>query len=186
MRSVDSPNYKITGSLEEPININLDAFPLFKQRVYGQPGTVDNGRLIEVYHYKNFDGENYLDLVVKETISYTDINNFLAIKTITVDFYKENDVVGSSQTKHKYYTGDEGMLESIEEGEIRRKYLIKKGKLYLLGQIGVEAGILLFTQLKNEIQQYEAVNNQADLFAAINATSLTEIQKQTLIYLLTY
>lgn len=179
--------YKISDFYEEPININLDSFPFFKERIYAEAGDVNNGRLIEVNHYKNCINNIYSDLIVKEVITYIDgVNNYLESKKIEVKFYNEDGEVQSIQPKMKYYFGTEGQLESYQEGVTRRKYLISKGIGYLSATIGEEAGITLFDTLKNEIAKYETVNNQGSLFAAISNTSLTEEQQTILIYLLMY
>jgi hypothetical protein len=182
-------DFKITNSNEEPSNINLDAYPLYKERIFWNPGTANNGRLREINHWKEYNSETnqFSDLVVKEEFEYTDTNGLLALKIIHVHFYNVNNEIGVTQTKTKAFVGENGILESIELGEERRRYLIKKGKAYLYSSLGIENGIILFSQLRTEIEDYIGVNNQTQLFTAVtNNEMLTTEQKNTLLYILTY
>lgn len=65
MKAIDRPNYKLTGHIEEPYDIDYDIFGLHKKK------TLVTGELRLIQYFRNrYDGV-YSDLVVKEERTYT-------------------------------------------------------------------------------------------------------------------
>jgi hypothetical protein len=175
---IDNPVFKLTGSLDSPVNIDYDVFGLHKKR------TLNQGELSLVEYFKNYDGETYSDLVVKEERTYTrDSNNLVQYRTQTSTWYLTDDTVGATKTTTKYYS----IQESVAESETRRGNLVATAKLYTLSQIGIENCWDFLNSINNEMNLYiqGATGYLFDAIANSDKAYMTNEIKGTLAYILT-
>lgn len=120
--SIDSPNYRLTASVEDPTTLDYNIFAFNKLR------SIVKGELVEVL-LEDVDHNT----VVTETRMYNrDVNYFVTSRDTTVRWYLENGTVGCEKTWTKTYTPE----EAIVEGEDRRKNVINEAKYALFSSVG--------------------------------------------------
>ena len=178
MQSIDQPNYKLTGQIEAPTDLNYDLYGLHKKR------TLNQGELNLIEYYSTYDGTTYSDLVLKEERVYArDVNNLVQFRTQTTTWYLTDDTVGCTKVTTKYYA----IEESIAESEIRRGNLISTAKLYTLSQIGIENCWDFIQSINTEITLYiqGATQFLKDAITASTKPYLTPTIIGTLLYLIT-
>lgn len=178
MKSLDLPNYRLTGEIDDPTNLDYDIFGLHKKR------TLVKGELLTVEYYKNYDGVTYSELVVKEDREYIrNINGIATQRNMNISWYLEDGSIGTTKSTIKYYSPQEG----IDEGITRRRNVIADAKLYVLSQVGLVNGKDFMTSLASEIMLYENGETQAlrDSVQASSKQYLTQQIKDTVVFILT-
>ncbi len=122
------PKFKLNNSYNSPENINFDILKFYKNYI------VIKGELKFVEYYKEYNNETnqYSDLVVKifNTYNRNPIGIILNRESI-IEFYLEDETVGTKKAWTKYYPDD----QAIEEGIKRRKNLIAQAKVVLLREL---------------------------------------------------
>ena len=178
MKAIDLPNFKLTGEIDSPINLDYDIYGLHKKK------TLVTGELQLVEYFRNYDGITYSDLVVKEERTYT--RNKMGLVEYRVQlstWYLEDDSIGCTKEMIKYYN----IQESMEEAEYRISNLLTDAKLYTAGQVGLTNALDLMTSVNAEISLY-IQGEQTALINALNASTkpyITQEIKDTLTFILT-
>lgn len=155
---------------------------------YFKVNTIDyRGDLITVEYYRNYDGETYSNMKVKESRTYTrDANGILSRRDMLIEWFKNGgDTVMATKNTIKYYTVTEG----YEDNKRSRTNIINKASMYLMGQIGVENGKAFLNISKSEINGYISGSIQPLLDLVANTTEVYMIGsppviKETLNYIL--
>jgi len=162
MKAAGSPNFKITGEMDNPSRLDYDILGLYKKP------TIIKGELVLVEYYRNYDGVTYSDLVIKETRQYLrDPQTTLAYKRIqTSTWYMEDDSIGLELTFEKYYP----MPQSIDEAIRRRSNIIGEAKIFTLYNIGLANSQDYMMALSHEINLYINGATQYMYDAVTNST----------------
>ena len=129
MIAAGSPNFKITGEIDDPSKIDYDILGFHKNR------TIVKGELVLVEYYRNYDGTTYSDLVVKETREYfrNPVTTLAYKRNQVTTWYFDDDSVGLELSFEKFYSPSESIAESIT----RRTNIIAEAKLYVLMAVGL-------------------------------------------------
>lgn len=171
--------FKLHNSNESPENIDYDIFGLHKKR------TIVKGELLCTEYYREYDGTNYSDLIVKEERAYNrDALGLVQTRVQTVTWYLYDGKVGCVKKTTKYYSPQ----ESIEEGVSRRDNVISEAKIYCLGALGQAYAFDLLTGLKPYIAIYLDGYKQP-LIDSVNASTkpyLTPAMKTIITSILTF
>lgn len=161
MIALDQPNYKITGEIEAPLDIDYNIFGLHKSK------TFVTGELRLVEYFKEFDGTTYSNLVVKEERAYTrNAWDLAEYRTQTSTWYLEDDTIGCTKVTTKYYNPQ----ESMEEAEYRRTNLLSDAKLYTASVVGLPDALDFMKSVNTEISLY-IQGEQDSLLVAIAAST---------------
>lgn len=171
--------FKINKSSNSPERIDYDILGYHKKR------TIVFGELRTVEYYKNFDGTNYSDLIVRESRTYTRNNlGLVQYRTLFVEWFLDDNTLGTTVTTIKYYSP----IESIDEGIDRRTNVISDAKIYVLGAVGQSYAFDLLLGLKALIEVYRDGYKQP-LIDAVNASTkpyLTSQMKTDITNILTF
>jgi len=133
--------------------LNINLFGLFRNDVFNI-----RGELITKEYYKNYDGTNYSDLVVKDEYIYTTdvVTDLVQYRDEVITWYLSDDTVGEVKNIKKYYN----LTKAIKEGTKRRENLLDKAKAYGLATItgvhasGVPNSYYWFSTMNNEVRNY--------------------------------
>ena len=178
MKSIDQPNYKLTDDVDAPFDKDYDLFGLHKRRTFNQ------GELNLVEYFRNYDGETYSDLVVKEEKVYNrNAYGLVETRLQTTSWYLTDDTVGCTKVITKYYSSKEGVVEA----QTRRSNMLSDAKLYTASQVGLANSLDLLISVNNEVSLY-VQGEQAELIKAIQASTkpyLTPKIIDTIVYLIT-
>jgi len=137
--------FKINKSWDSPELLDYDILGYHKKR------TIIKGELVSIEYYKNYDGVDYSDLVVKEERTYTRNNlGLVQSRLLTITWYLEDNTAGYIKSCKKFYSSS----ESIDEGITRRNNIINDAKVYVLSAIGQSYGFDFMTSLKSQIDLY--------------------------------
>ena len=137
MKAVDGHNYKLTGHIDSPLDIDYDIMGFHKKRY------IVKGELVKVEYYRNYDGITYSDLVIEELRVYNrDALGIILTRDISIKWFLTDDSIGDTKSWVKYYSGD----EAISEGITRRKNMINTAKTVLLNMLAVNHGTPLNQQ----------------------------------------
>lgn len=173
------PKFKVNNSNNSPERLDYDILGLHKKR------TIIAGELRLVEYYRNFNGVTYSDLAVRESRTFTRNGIGLVLyRTLFVEWFLDNDTVGTTITSIKYYSPS----ESIDEGIDRRTNVISDAKIYCLNAIGQAYAFDLLLGLKALIEVYRDGYKQP-LIDAVNASTkpyLTSQMKTDIINILTF
>jgi len=134
MKALDRPNFKLTGEIDDPSDIDFDIRGYHKERI------ITSGELRTVNYYREYIPETqvYNDLIVKEERLYTRDNvGIVQYRTLTITWYMEDDSIGLVKTgTPKYYSYE----EAIQEGIDRRNNMISLAKTTLLRELKLIVG----------------------------------------------
>jgi len=176
--AVPIPVYKLTNELEAPLTLDYDLFGLHKKRTFNQ------GELNLVEYYRNYDGETYSDLIVKEEKVYNrNMYGLVDTRVQTTSWYLTDDTVGCTKVTTKYFSNQDAMYEA----ETRRSNMLADAKLYTASQVGLANALDLMTSVNSEISLY-VQGEQTALINSIQTSTkpyLTQEIKDTLAYILT-
>ncbi len=171
--ALDAPNFRLTGKIDSPINLDYDIFGFQKFRGFVK------GELIEV---KLINSEE--DEVVKETRVFTrDENHFVISRQTTIEWFLTDGSVGESKTWIKTYSAE----EAIVEGEIRRKNVIDAAKYQMFASVGKLYSFDFLLGVKTQMNYY-IDGYTTPLISAINTSTkpyMTIEVKQAIIEILT-
>jgi len=175
----DLKKFRINNSSDSPERLDYDIMGLHKKR------TILVGELRTIEYYRNFNGSEYSELVVRESRTYT--RNELGLveyRTLLSEWFLNNDEVGTTITNIKYYSP----VESVDEGIQRRKNIIADAKIYCLDTLGQSYAFDLLISLKSYIDIYTDGYKQPLLDAVTNSTKpyLTSELKSNIVDLLTF
>jgi len=133
-------------------NINYNFLGLHKEETID-----DKGCLVTVNMYKNYDGETFSDLAIKdEYVYYFNAQDLVTHRNETITWYKEDGSVGVTKQIIKYYN----LNDAIKEGVKRRQNLVDKAKAYGLATIegthesGLPNSYYWFSTMLNEVALY--------------------------------
>jgi hypothetical protein len=176
---MEAKKFKINNSYESPQLLDFSILGLHKKR------TIVTGELRIVEYFNEFDGTTYSDLVVRENRTYhRNSIGLVQYRTLFVEWFMNDDTLGTTTTTLKYYSP----TESIDEGIERRKNVIANAKIYCLNTIGQTYAFDLLISLKTYIDIYTE-GYKAPLIGAVNASTkpyLTSDIKTVIIGLLTF
>lgn len=160
--------FKINNSYKSPENLDYDIRGFHKKR------TIIKGELLVVEYYRNFDGTNYSDLIVKETRTYNRNGIGLVItRSLNIKWYLLDDTIGCEKNTIKYYSSS----ESIDEGIVRRKNIFADAKTYLLETIGQAYSFDFLLSVKTQMDYYIEGYKQP-LIDAVNNSTKTYMTSQ--------
>jgi hypothetical protein len=144
---VPDNSYRLTGTDEDPREINYDLKGLHKKKQFRQ------GELESVEYYQNFapPQNGYQGLCVKEFNTYYRMKTFIFMREKRIEWYRMDGSVGCTKTTTKYYE----LSESMQEGFTRRNNCIYQAAERILPKIGIANTQELIAALKNEIENYE-------------------------------
>lgn len=167
--------FKVHMSSNNPDYLDYDILGLHKKR------TIINGELNRVQYYRDYDGISYSDLVVEENIVYNRnaVSGLVNTRNMTISWYLTDGTIGHEKSTIKYYS----MIESIDEGIVRRNNMIAAAKLVVLGAVGLENGQNLLTELNLQINLFINGNTQPlrDAVAACTKSYLSAGLKTVII-----
>jgi hypothetical protein len=168
---LSEPVYNLSFKIgfDDPTIIDYNILGFHKKR------TIVKGELISIEYYRNFDGDLYSDLLIKETRTY--IRNEIGIviyRDTLVEWYLTDNNVGATKFWRKYYSPE----EAINEGISRRKNMISLAKTILLRELNLLVGTPnnqiyafdLLTTLSTQIKYFEEGYTQP-LRDAINSST---------------
>ena len=133
---IGSPNFKLTGHIDDPTNVDYNLYGLFKQR------TIVTGELLLTAYYKSYDttANTFSNLVVNEYRTYNrDPLSIAQYRTQVSAWIMDDETTGATKTTVKYYSSD----EAIQEGVDRRNNMIAFAKLALLNGLAGVVGVPL-------------------------------------------
>ncbi len=173
-------NFKLTGTKENPVNLDYNIFGLQKERI------IVKGELILTNYHRNYDhqSEQYSDLVLKESRAYTrDLNGLAVFRIQTTEWFLENDSVGLTNSTIKYYS----QREAIQEGISRRTNMIDEAKTYCINNLGLNYSFDLLNSLATVINIFKDGYTQPlrDSISASTKVYLTNNMKTDLVTILT-
>jgi hypothetical protein len=185
--SLDSANYKLNGSTQDPRNLDYDIFGLMKKR------TIVKGELVKVEYFRNFENNEYSDLVVEENRTFVrDSIGIIQSRDILIKWFLEDDTVGCTKEWTKYYNSD----EAIQEGIDRRKNMISVAKTTLLRELALIHGVPinqsyafdLLLSVSTQMKYFEEGYTQPlrDAISASTKPYLTESIKTAVVTELTF
>lgn len=179
--------FKLTNDSKNPTQRDVALFGLFRKDIFNNLGALT----IKEY-YKNFDGTNYSDLVVKDEYIYTyNPYGLVMYRDETLTWYLEDDSIGATKTIRKYYDSARAILEANQ----RRENLVNIAQAYGMANItgfhasGMHNGHHFFLSIKNEIDNYIVGVLKEDLITAIQNNTesyLTQQMKDDLIDIFDY
>ena len=172
MKSLDTANFKLTGTVASPVDLDYDIYGLHKKR------TIVAGELILVEYYRNFDGTTYSDLILTESRAYTrDVNGLVQYRNQNTKWHLEDGSVGVEKDTIKYYSPQ----ESVDEGMTRRGNIIANAKLYVLSQVGLADGQDFLASVVTEVSLFVngATQPLRDAVAATTKAYMTQTIKDT-------
>jgi hypothetical protein len=140
IKSIDSPNYKLTDSVEDPTNLDYNIFGFNKLR------TIVNGELIQV----RLEDEISNPVVIETRTYKRDSNYFVTSRDTMVQWFLEDGTIGCEKTWTKTYTPE----EAIVEGEDRRKNVINEAKYTLFSAVGKQYAFHFLLGVKVEMGYY--------------------------------
>jgi hypothetical protein len=115
-----------------PFDYDYNILGLSKKRVF------DKGELERIDYYGYVDsGGTYQDLVLTEYRVFYRKDRMVYKRKLTIDWYLEDDTVGSSKTAYKYYSPE----ESLKLGERRRRNVISDLKIASIGLLQAVSGL---------------------------------------------
>lgn len=155
MKSLDTPNYRLTGSYNIPDNIE------YESRVYAFINVITDatGRITTITYYAAFDSVTSTpsEPVVEERYTFSlNAIGFAQSRTKEVDFYLDDDTVGFTRVEPiKYYSFNSSKVE----GNRRRENLINDATNLLITSVGLSNAIAFSSGKTIELYAYQFGNN---------------------------
>jgi hypothetical protein len=172
-------NFKISGHNADPSFVDYDILGLHKKR------TLIKGELRIIEYFRNFDGNVYSDLIVKEERTFIRNEILMALYRIQKStWYFEDGEEGLVKEYIKYYTPE----TSLQEGITRRTNIIDQCKIYMLHSVGRENGYDFLQSLKSQRDLYVEGFRQPLLDGVLTSVKsyLTEQIRTDLLEILTF
>lgn len=170
-------NFKVNKSDDSPERIDYDIMGFQKKRSFNA-----KGELYLIEYYREFDGANYYDLVVKEEREYVrdPASGWVYMRILTITWYLEDDTPGYTKSSNKFYS----MTESYDEGKTRRSNVINNTSIYLFGLIGEINAIDFLNYVTSDIDTYikgsvqlliDKVNNTTKEYMLVGEPAVRDI-----------